>query len=307
MTEINQIILKLINENKNMKEISNVLNITEKQLYIRIKQLINKGFMLTPSYSYNSNIYYKLEKDLNKPHENKIDIKISSSEKEFRCLVISDLHIGHIGGDIRLAYNLYEYASKNNINIILFCGDMIEGDYTTDRKNIKDIYTQIETFIKKFPYDKNIILMGILGNHEYHYLSYGLDIMKWITTARYDIIPIGYGNGTVGVKNDSIYLKHWLPDSKEDDIKSKIVIQGHGHMMKSKVYDKVYLCAPTLSYKSPDATKELIPGFIDLTLSLEKGRFEFVDSHHIALTPNLIEMDNFKCKIKTLFKDNNGR
>lgn len=309
MLEVNKIILDMISQNKSMKEISRFLNISEKQLYIKLKQLINKGFILTPSYSYNSDIYYKLENNLISKQENEITLTMPKKQKEFRCLVISDLHIGHIGGDLNLAYILYDYATKNNINIILFCGDMIEGDYTTDRKSIKELYKQIETFIKKFPYDKNIIMIGILGNHEYHYITRGLDIVKWISQARYDIVPIGYGQGKVAIKNDFVYLKHRL-SKDEGNIEqkdAKVEIRGHGHMMRTKLIDKFCLCAPTLSYKSPDATKELKPGFIDLVLSFDENKFEYVEAHHMVILPEIIELDNTKCKIKTLFNNDSKK
>ena len=41
MTEINLKVLQLINENKSLKEIASTLNLTEKQLFVRIKQIIN--------------------------------------------------------------------------------------------------------------------------------------------------------------------------------------------------------------------------------------------------------------------------
>ena len=46
MTEVNKEIIRLINENKNMKEISQILNISLKQLYVRIKQIIEYGYVI---------------------------------------------------------------------------------------------------------------------------------------------------------------------------------------------------------------------------------------------------------------------
>ena len=61
MTDINKRIIELIKQNKSMKEICFLLGMSEKQLYIRIKQIIKYGYQLIPSYSYNSDIYYKIE------------------------------------------------------------------------------------------------------------------------------------------------------------------------------------------------------------------------------------------------------
>ena len=70
-----------------------------------------------------------------------------------------------------------------------------------------NLYSQIEYFIKKYPYDKSINNFMIFGNHDYHSLHFdGFDISKTIKNSRYDIIPIGFGQGNVNVKNDNIIL-----------------------------------------------------------------------------------------------------
>lgn len=305
MNRMNEIIIELINKNKNMKEISNILNITEKQLFIRIKQLIKNGYNLEPSYSYNSDIYYSLKKEIKGIERNRISIKMPKDQNNFRCLVISDLHIGSVNSDIKLVNTVYDYASKNNINIILNCGDIIEGDYTSYSKNIKDVYSQVEYFIKKFPYDKNINNFVILGNHDYHSLTQnGFDVSKAIKNSRYDIIPVGYGQGNVNIKNDNIILFHKLKDGFKPIINGeKIVLSGHSHMMKTKLRDIFWIGIPTLSYKSNDKTKDVIPGFVDLNIDIEKDRFEYAEAKHLIITPKVIQVSEVRGKVKTLFND----
>ena len=71
MTEQCLNVLKFINENKNIKQISQILNISEKQVYIIIKRLITYGYNIEPSYSYNSDIFYKLKKEIHDLDKNK--------------------------------------------------------------------------------------------------------------------------------------------------------------------------------------------------------------------------------------------
>jgi len=309
MNEMNLKVLDLLNQGISIKEISNKINISEKQLYMRIKQLINYGYNLEPVYYNNSDIYYNLKKNnINVPN-NVININMPDNENLFRCLVISDLHIGSVDGDIKLLDSVYEYASKNNINIILNCGDSIEGDYTSYKKNIKDIHSQIEYFTKKYPYDKNIINFMILGNHDYHSFHYdGLDVSKAIKKNRYDIVPIGNGQGNVNVKKDNIILFHKLYDGFKPIIKDeKIVLSGHSHMMKTKLRDIFWLGVPTLSYKSNDKTKDVIPGFIDLTIDIEKEKFEYAEAKHLIITPKVVQVSEVRGRVKTLFNDNNKK
>lgn len=308
MTDINNKIIQMIKENRSIKDIGSILNLSEKQVYLRIKQIINYGYQIKPIYSYNSDINYEIVKDFYNKEDNSIDIKMENTDKEFRCIVISDTHIGNVDSDIDLLKRIYEYASKNDINIILNCGDIIEGVYSTDRKSLNNIEAQIETIIKKHPYDKNINNFMIFGNHDYHSIHYdGLDISKTISNARYDIVPIGYGKGLVNIKEDRLLLSHELSvvDNPKIDYDHNIVLCGHGHMMKTKLYDKLYICIPTLSNVFPDKTKDVIPGFVDLKIEFGKNRFEFVEAKHMIITPKIYEIGQSKCRVKSIFKNNN--
>ena len=307
MTDIKQKILELIKQNMNMKEIAREVNITEKQLYVRIKQIINYGSQVKPTYNFNSDIYYSIVRGV-KEEDEKFSIAIPKKEKNFKCLVISDLHIGNIESDLNLLKVLYEYASKTGINYILNCGDLIEGNYTTDKKSIKNLEDQLEFLIKKHPYDKNINNIVIFGNHDYHSLKYeGLDMAKLLGSYRYDIIPIGYGQGSVNLRNDSLVLFHRLSESSSPMILNdeKIVLSGHGHMMKTKVRDQLWLCIPSLSYVSVDKTKDVIPGFVELSIDFEKGKFEYIEAKHMVITPKIITASETRCRVKCLGRNGN--
>ena len=299
MSETNKLIIDLIKQDYSLREIAEILKITEKQLYIRIKQIINQGYQLYPNYRCDSEIYYKIL--YGKQENYTFSISMPKKEQTFRCIVISDLHIGNINSDIKLLDYVYEYATKNGINYVFVCGDNVEGDYTVDRKYIKNVYDQVEELIKKYPYDKNINNVMIYGNHDHHSLKEeGFNASQKIKNARYDIIPIGYGQGTVNIKNDNLILFHKLNESTSPVISNdeKLILSGHGHMMKTKIKEQLWLCVPTLSYVSVDKTVDVIPGFIDLTLDFSKGKFDFLGAKHIIITPKLITINETRCKMK---------
>lgn len=310
MNEVNQRIIELIEQNKSIKEISSILGLSEKQFFVRLKYMIDYGYQIEPSYSCDSNIHYNLVKKKNIERDNTIRIKIPNSTKEFRSVAISDLHVGNVDANVDLFKRVYEYIAKEGIHIVFICGDIIEGTHTSDLKDLKDIYSQIETFIKKYPYDRDIINIIVLGNHDFHSKHYdGLDIMKRIERSRYDIVPIGYGKGIVKLKQDSLLLSHKLSIVEDPDIgnECKLALVGHGHMMKSKFYDKLYLCIPPLSYVSPDKTKEVLPGFVDMTIHFQQGFFEFIQAKHMIITPKIYQASETRCRIKELFKSSNGQ
>lgn len=306
MTEMNLKVLSLINENKSLKEIANDLKKSEKQLYIRIKQLINYGYFLEPTYTCDSDICYKLNtKNINKEKDNNVTIKVPTDLKELRCIAISDLHVGNINSDIDLLKRVYDYAAKNNIHIIFNCGDIIEGIHSCDKRNINNIYDQIEYVIDKYPYDNNIYNYMIFGNHDYHAFHHlGLDVSKKIKNSRHDIVCLGFGQGIVNIKKEKILLQHELcavdlPEISDD---VKLALVGHGHMMKTKVYDNLLLCLPSLSRVCPDKTKQNIPSFLDLELHFARDNFEFIRSKQMLVEPNITPISESRCRMKVLSK-----
>lgn len=302
MTDTNKRIINLLKENKSMKQISVELGISQKQLFVRLKQIINYGYQLTPNYKYDSDICYDISKGIKKQNFD-FNISVPKKNQNFRCIVLSDLHVGNINSDIKLLNYVYDYAIKNGINYILVCGDNIEGDYTTDKRNIKDVYDQVEYLIKNYPYDNGINNVMIFGNHDYHSLKYdGFNPANAIKSARYDIIPIGYGQGNVNIKNDSLILFHKLYEKAFPEVKQtdKIILSGHGHLMKTKLREQLWLCIPSLSYVSIDKTKDTIPGFVDLNIDFEKGKFEFLEAKHLIIAPKIVEISETRCKIKSL-------
>ena len=200
---------------------------------------------------------------------------------------------------------VYDYASKNNIHIIFNCGDLLEGIHTCDRRNINNIHDQIEYTIQKYPYDKDICNIVVFGNHDYHAFHHmGLDISKKIKNIRHDIIPLGFGQGYVNIKKEKILLQHELcaVNLSPIDDKAKLALIGHGHMMKTKIYDNLLLCLPSLSRVCPDKTKENIPSFVDLELHFTRDNFEFIRAKQMLVEPNIIPISESRCRMKILEK-----
>lgn len=306
MTDTNNKILDLLRQHISIREIGCLLNLTEKQVYTRIKQIINCGYNLKPEYLCNSDIYYIIDRKYNNHNNNSVKINMLK-DNIFRCIIISDTHIGNIGYDMELFKKVYEYAAKNDIHVIFNCGDVIDGIHSSNPRILKDLESQVSTLINKHPYDKNINEFIVLGNHDLHSLFFdGIDIVKIISKYRYDLIPIGYGKGIVNLKKDSILLEHELSVDKNPDIKSdsKLIISGHGHMMKTKIFKNcMVLCAPSLSSATSDKNKMVIPGFIDLKIDFYKDKFDFIEAHHFIINPKVCEISQSRCKIGEVYND----
>ena len=300
MSELNKQVIFLLFKHKSIKQIAKTLNISEKEVYINIKEIITFGKQIRPIYYYNSDIKYERGIEEN----NKVEILLNKNETSFRCLIVSDLHIGNKNSNIYLMNEVYEYANKYGINNILNCGDLIEGIYTPGTKSIKSVEEQINTIIEKHPYDKNINVFAVLGNHDFHSLYYDdVDIGKIIHDSRYDINTIGYGRGIVKIGKDNILLSHKIGKRNMPNIKDlyKIQLIGHGHEMKTKAYDTFKLCVPTLSNVATSNQIKVLPGFIDMRIELEKDHFEFIEAKHLILDEQAIEISKSSCRLKTLY------
>ena len=295
-------IIKLINKNLSIKEIASAINISEKELWVTLRNIISYGYDIDFKYSINSDIHPIIKKQINTKENNYIKIHMPCDDKNTRFIAVSDIHVGDKDSDIKLADEVYNYAIKNGINTILLCGDQIQGNFSKPM-NMNTIETQVEKFIKDYPYDKNILNYMILGNHDFRALYYsGFDVSKRIHNLRYDIIPIGNGIGNIKIKEDFITLKHELEcvDLNYDDILGDIVLSGHSHMMKIKLNGKLVICVPSLSYNSPDKSRDNVPGFLDITLDFDRKKIGTVNIDYLLVTPKIQKVSENKIKIKNI-------
>ena len=76
MTEINNKIIELLMQHKSIKEISCLLNLTEKQVYMRINHIINCGYNFKPEYLSNSDIHYIINKKYYEEKSNSVKINM---------------------------------------------------------------------------------------------------------------------------------------------------------------------------------------------------------------------------------------
>ena len=266
-------LIKLINEGKTCNEICHILNISNKQLYNNLTVLQNKGFHYRRKYYSNGAIVYKLIKSILelKDFYSKKDVNIITphNEVEIKTLEISDLHCGNELERLDLLDRVYNYCIENKIHIIFLCGDIIDGSYTKGNQNIKDTYYQIEHVIKNFPFDKNILVISIAGDHDFSSLyNNSQDIITMLKNYRHDIILGNYSNMFVHLKNDTIHLFHKINGSVFIEGDAAIVYHGHYHKysVNQKADGTLHITVPSLSN-----INQSMPTAIQSTLKFNKG------------------------------------
>lgn len=265
-------IIEMIINNASANEICKETGLSNKQLFYRLSILKLKGYDFQKEYYYNGEIVYNLNKRLNEEKTNEILLHTSDTDKLFKAVFISDLHLASINDRVDLLNQLYEFCIKEDIHIIINGGDLIDGflGYSNTKKfNTSD--EQINYALKVYPFDKNILNFICLGNHDYSTLEKsGQNLETVLLNRRHDIISLGYGVGVLNVKNDKIVVKHpkTFNTNSIGVINRGLLLTGHTHHSQNKVNGglvNIYL--PTLSDVQIENHYPTVPSFIKATIS----------------------------------------
>jgi len=295
MTNINQKLLELILEGKTTNEILGALKITPKQLKIRLDSIKNSGYNLGYNISDDGKVKLEVLRAITQPLTNTTTLKLVKESHKFTTLVVSDFHIGHSLQNFDRINQIYEYATKNDINIIINCGDIIEGCCDNGEKQV--VQKQIETLLEKHPYDKDILNLVCFGNHDYSALEkYGIDVSNILCSSRNDFISLGFSTGLINIKNGQIIVSHPVKHAKfyqshnwpQNWLGRKVILKGHGHHNYTKTSNKKCIIkVPTLS-DIIHSQYSTIPGALKLTIELnEEGQFQTVNIETLVFANGL--------------------
>lgn len=264
MTDINEQLIRKIMQGKNLNEIEQLTGMSRKQIYERLKILKTQGYIFDRQYCYNGQIYYKLGEVL-QDKKASTTIVTSKSENTFKAVLISDMHFCSGLERLDAVDAVYNYCKKQNINVIINAGDVIEGNCsingrTLGKELIENLESQVKYLIDNYPVDKDILNFVCLGNHDASVLkNIGLDVGETLINNRHDIVPIGYGLGLLNIKSDIIVVKHEMKEQKDSGPMYKLVLKGHSHKMKVTNSDTfVTVSIPNLSDNLPSAIEMII-------------------------------------------------
>ncbi len=286
-----ELLLNLIKENKTLDEIVETLKLPIKEIYKILNKIKSKGYLLSKKYYYDGEIKYGIKKIVEDDSEN--IILTSKSDNELVFMVISDLHLGSLYEMPKLLNIIYDYCTKENIHIILNAGDFIDGEVNLANTKIPPI-KQIDHALRIHPISSDIINFLLLGNHDYSMLSnYGINIMNIIKERREDIVPIGFKEGLIKIKNDNIVMQHPLLGIKKNkgNYSKTLIIRGHGHESKTNLdSSNLIIYTPSLSKLNFNNSKH--PGAIILKLKTRQGIIEYVHIDNLSFINNKMEVIN---------------
>lgn len=294
MTEINNKLLELINQNKSINEISTTIHLSHKQIYSRLKNLRMHGFEFVRKYFYDGNIKYKQIFNPNEKDEN-IALITKNSDQNVTIMLISDIHLGSKYERLDLLDKIYNYCIKRNIHIIINAGDLIDGVTIGNEKKLASFEDQINYLIKKYPFDKNIINFVCLGNHDIDSLqNYGQDLSASLYNFRHDLVPLGYGFGTINIKNEQIFVRHLIQGLKVEKAPSgSLVLHGHSHKATTTLNQNCLIHIPTLSDLAIEENVSS-PGAMVMTLSFDRGYYKTIYIEQLIVDNQIYVVHQFK-------------
>ena len=286
-------IYKLIKRGISLKELSEKLNLSYREITKYLYILEKKGYTVNRKYYYNGDILYSILSNLEYDSFNEMDLISSPSDTELEFMVISDLHLGSTYETPQLINLIYDYCIKKGIHYLLNLGDLVDGVVNVNNNRIP-WYKQINHALRVYPLDKEITSFLLLGNHDYSLLqNFGQNIMQIIKERREDIVPIGYGEGIINVKNDIIVLQHPLlsKDFQKGIYNKAVILRGHGH--ESKIYtdnSNLIVYAPSLS--KLNFNRSSFPGAVYIKLIMRNGKIENVEVEELVIINKKIYITN---------------
>lgn len=273
-----KLLVELVKQNKTLNEISSILGLSNKQIFMKLSMLRNSGYLVDKKYYYNGEIRYSLC-DPFTPRQNNFEVITDNDTNKIRAILTSDTHLGHVNDELECIHNMTEYCINNDIHMVLNIGDFFEGIYKRRAKDNKFLKAldQITYGLKNYPYDKNILNFVLLGNHDTTFFTnYGIDIKTVLEERRHDIIPIGYGYGELNIGGAQFRLHHPLASEispkMPDNIKNTIILKGHSHKFKitSDTRNYIVINVPSLSSVQTSGLNT-IPSIIDMELEIKNN------------------------------------
>lgn len=275
-------LINLINEKYTLNDIREKLGLSHSQIYDLFYKLRCGGVGFERKYYCDGEIIYTLD-ETDSDNKNSVNLITGEGTDTFRAMVISDLHIGSIYDNIDSFYKIYNYCNVNDIHTIIIVGDFLDGINIgrMECKRHSNPLEQIKYAIKNYPFDKNILNFCIFGNHDYDFLlSFNLNLADYLYDFRHDIVPLGFGRGTINIKNDKILLAHPLcigTDYVHELTSNYLLLKGHHHVAKNIIgtNGNCSISIPTLSnlFVTDDV---FLPGAIDLSIKFRGGFFDMI-------------------------------
>ena len=285
----------MIQRNYTIDKISKETGLSYRQVFHRITQLENAGYVIKREYDTNGNIIYHLE---HKTCYMGNEFILLNEHKKLKIMAISDLHVGNIKCDEEAINTIYEYCLKNDIHVIVVCGDIVDGCYSRKEILIKE-EKQVDHLINLYPSNNKIITLVVAGDHDYSlYTGKRMSLYNALDKRRHDIVPLSRimsdtKKDVININGNKILVSHKASPDEKNNIKDyKLHLSGHKHASKTKFtltngMITPNIVVPTLSRTAMDQIN--FPRAVELSLSMNDNYdLQFVRKKELMIINNRV-------------------
>lgn len=263
---------------------------------------------------------------LKSSHHTGKNIKPNLDDLEhIKLMIISDTHMGNVLEQRTLINKAYLEAYKRDIDTVLHCGDLVDGDYRVKRPaHPYDLFAQGATqqlvnVVANYPKVDGITTYFITGSHDgTHFLNGGFNMGEEIQERRDDFVYLGPNQAMfyAGKAKVPILVRHpgggcskalsYKPQEAINKIdeknKPKVLLMGHFHKSYCMYYNDIYaLLVPCLTdqtefMKMNDLQNVVGVVFLDIYVD-KKGNIEYFNYDEVRYTDkDLIKNDYLTSK-----------
>ena len=229
-----------------------------------------------------------------------------------KLCVVSDTHFGNTQQQLHLLNEIYKEAYRREINTVLHCGDLVDGDYSSVRKEqpkylfLHGYDEQAGYACDMYPKVNGIKTYYILGSHdETHYKNGKATINNLLSRCREDMIFLGQDRADIVINKIKITMSHPGGGSTaalsyklqkrieelESGNKPKILLVGHYHKSYFCLDRNVYgfeipcLCNITHFQEKNNLTNTVGAYFLDI-YSDNHGNVQYLLPEEIIFNQN---------------------
>jgi len=250
-------ILKYVGKARKIEELAELLKMPVGTLKGYLLDLRAKGYNI--AYEMNGMVW--LDRSYNETFKT-IRVNLDRMGNKIRFAAVADTHMCSKWQQKTYLHNFYDECAKEDVKLVLHCGDWVDGDYSAKRReHMKEVFVwgaddQAEYVRKNFPYRKGIETKGITGNHDATYMALsGTNILSKICDQREDLENLGSINAKVWVTEKcdidvfhpadgsayaaSYSIQKYL-DSLQGGDKPRMLLVGHHHKAFYMPYRNVH-------------------------------------------------------------------
>ena len=304
LTEKQSEFIELIKRNKNIVDIQKEMNLSDKRLMTTLHTLCDKGYNIIEHFDSCGNHTLQIDHAIFNgiPEINEI------KNNTITLLAISDTHLTSKYADRDALDKVYQYAISEGISYIIHTGDLIDNLYVSQQ----ELEKQLLKVVKEYPKDKSITTFYIQGNHDLSTLkSNGIDLSKFISSYRFDLVPLGIDSGKLKINNSLINLCHRQnPLNKARQIindNSQITLRGHSHIYKLTPYKNlnnhmgIMVQIPCLCNMMMESHENILEkGFVKLKLNYGDKNLKSVETSQYMITDRIMKLSEYNHLVKKI-------